>query len=106
MNELLACRGERDRIEVQMPGDGGVGVEAQAVDIGDGDQEEVQDPRGGLARGRWPWRTRGWPTQLKLGGIWRRQSGRRGCLWIMGDGSGPGTGRDGRNQTQNVPTAK
>jgi hypothetical protein len=45
-DELLAGFGQRHGIEVQVAAEGGIGVVAEALGVGDGDQEEVERPGG------------------------------------------------------------
>jgi hypothetical protein len=41
---LSARGGQSERVQVQVPTNGGIGVVTQAVDIADGDQEQIQSP--------------------------------------------------------------
>jgi len=42
--QLPARGGHLERIQLQVPSDGGIGVITQALDIADGDQEQIQSP--------------------------------------------------------------
>ena len=49
VDQLLTGGAEGQNIAIQMPGDRGIGVITQPLDVGDGDQEQVQGPSPGLA---------------------------------------------------------
>jgi hypothetical protein len=49
LDQALARGGDRERIEVQMTGNGSLGVVAQPVGVGDGDQEQVEGPDVGFS---------------------------------------------------------
>jgi len=42
--QLSACGGQLEQVHLQVPTNGGIGVITQAVDIADGDQEQIQSP--------------------------------------------------------------
>ena len=44
LDQLLAGGRQGHRIQVQMPADGRIGVVTQPLDVGDGDQEQIQRP--------------------------------------------------------------
>ncbi len=52
LGQLLSRRRKRHQVHRQPPTDGGLGIEAQALGVSDGDQEQLQSPGAVIGTGQ------------------------------------------------------